>query len=201
MPFTSFDPRTHGFHFPNAFENHVLGDLITTRGRCGGMAFAAYDYFLAKLPIPTHRPGDFGPGQAVPPDGSELADYIFKRLIDGFVANAGHWLNVALNPSFDVVQSTKREILDILGTIDLGQPVPLGLIATRDLFKIGSNHQVLAYGYELSDDRSSVILAEFFNYKYTAAERRESPDGVLCGTELRRVSRSPSKAQPARSRP
>src|SRR5690348_4708372 len=53
----AFDPATHGFAFPNAFVNEVLtlpnGARITTAGRCGGMAYAALDYFLAGQPVPT----------------------------------------------------------------------------------------------------------------------------------------------------
>ena len=48
MPRTSFTPRQHGFHFDNDFVNRTatlpgFGE-IETRGRCGGMAYAALDF-------------------------------------------------------------------------------------------------------------------------------------------------------------
>jgi hypothetical protein len=41
MPGTRFDPRLHGFHFANTVR--VAGVTVTTRGRCGGMAYAVLD--------------------------------------------------------------------------------------------------------------------------------------------------------------
>src|SRR5437016_11063136 len=40
-----FVPSRDGFHFSNNFTNHLLCG-ITTAGRCGGMAYAALDYYL-----------------------------------------------------------------------------------------------------------------------------------------------------------
>src|SRR5206468_2750376 len=95
------------------------------------------------LPIPTHRPGDFGGNSRVPPDGSRLADDIFARLLDSFFDNAGYWFDVVANPFFDPIALTKDQIPRVLGSIDVGRPVPLGLIATRNLLEIGSNHVVV----------------------------------------------------------
>jgi len=62
MPRTAFTPQQHGLHFTNAFVNRVyvpgIG-LIETLRRCGGMAYAALDYFWSRLPIPAHRTEDF----------------------------------------------------------------------------------------------------------------------------------------------
>jgi hypothetical protein len=91
VPRTGFDPSKHGFHFANGFEGKVaivpgFGEL-PTRGRGGGMAFAALDYWYTGLPVPTHRPQDF-PGGSVPEDGTRLADYIYKRLSDSFATSS-----------------------------------------------------------------------------------------------------------------
>src|SRR5437763_33144 len=74
-----FVPGRDGFHFSNNFTNHLLFG-ITTIGRCGGMAYAALDYYLAGLPVPTHTAIDFGPSR-VPADGTILADYLWWRQI------------------------------------------------------------------------------------------------------------------------
>ena len=82
----AFDPATHGFAFPNAFVNEVLtlpnGAKITTAGRCGGMAYAALDYFLAGQPVPRLRADLWTPGR-VPPDSHWLAQLFTQRLRKG----------------------------------------------------------------------------------------------------------------------
>src|SRR5438132_8353868 len=90
MPRNKFDPKKHGFAFANQFVNHVLtlpdGQEITTRGRCGGMAFAALDYYFAGLPVPKNV--------ILPPDGTLLADYIMKRLIDSFSLSGAKFMTL-----------------------------------------------------------------------------------------------------------
>ena len=87
MPTTAFIPSRHGFHFRNDFAGKQVivpgfGE-VPTRGRGGGMAYAALDYWYAGLPVPTHRAEDFG-SAGVPHDGSRLSDYLYKRLFDSF---------------------------------------------------------------------------------------------------------------------
>jgi hypothetical protein len=83
----AFGPRVHGFHFANDLVDKAVivpgyGE-VATDGRCGGMAFAALDYWSAGLPVPSHRPDNF-PDRAVPEDGTRLADVIHKRLFDSY---------------------------------------------------------------------------------------------------------------------
>jgi hypothetical protein len=85
-----FTARQNGWHFNNEFVNKLFGGLLETQGLCGGMAYSALDYYFSDLPIPTHRPGDFGPDATVPPDG-RLHSMIFNRLIDSFADNFGKW--------------------------------------------------------------------------------------------------------------
>lgn len=149
--------------FPGAFLLMAFGPRIASRiargtpdsyGLCGGMAFAALDYW---------RQG--GP-QAVatmfatrPQVGTALHRYLWRRLIDSLAANAHvflAWVAVlhllpALPPfnggAGSLLRSTRGEWRKLRDLIDSGQPVPLGLIGeTRDPF---SDHQVLAYGYEV----------------------------------------------------
>src|SRR5262249_1872093 len=162
MSHTSFDPVKHGFHFPNTFVNHVIFNY-ETRGLCGGMAFAALDYFYAGLPVPTHTPGDFGAGNTSPPPGARLHDYIFERMIDSLFENLGTWARVYLDPFFDPVRHTKRKLPELLGTLDLGRPVPLGLIFNRNLAQFGLSHQLDAVGYDLSANGDSLTLFLYDN--------------------------------------
>jgi hypothetical protein len=154
-----FDPALHGFLFPNAFVNQVatlpgIGP-VTTRGRCGGMAFAALDYLLGGHPIPKYTAALFG--ARVPPDGHWLADYIYARLLHSFAVPSSvkyvNWTAASDHATVlggkGVTRWTKEEEFPRLrALIDAGQPVALGLIQARSLTDIGSNHQVLAYGYE-----------------------------------------------------
>jgi len=96
MPRTSFTSQQHNFHFANTFVNQVAtlpgGLRIETYGRCGGMAYAALDYYLAGLPVP--------PDTTTPPDGNWLADYIYSRLLDCFFnTSAIRYVISALNSS------------------------------------------------------------------------------------------------------
>ena len=155
----AFDPAAHGFAFPNAFVNVVLqlpnGAKITTAGRCGGMAYAALDYFLPGQPVPRWRSDLYGPGR-VPPDGHWLAQYFTARLRDSFFTGSAAkfvtWSLHSDDPTWvfkGVSRWTKEEELPrLVASIDRGRPVVLGLVVARSLGAIGDNHQVVAYGYE-----------------------------------------------------
>ncbi|GIH12368.1 hypothetical protein [Rugosimonospora africana] len=161
MPDTAFRAGKNGFHFPNNFVNHIVtlhvplhGAVdVTTGGRCGGMAYAALDYFHAGLPVPTHETGDFADG--VPPDGSVLAGYIYHRLIDSFLTgSATKFIAWTLRPDHDILRlpgvhtRTSQELVRIRRSIDRGDPVVLGLLRSTLLTDLGDNHQVVCYGYD-----------------------------------------------------
>ncbi|QIZ08330.1 hypothetical protein HFZ78_17705 [Priestia megaterium] len=155
-----FDPAVHGFLFPNKFVNSIANipgyGQVTTQGRCGGMAFAALDYFLKGIPVPKYTGNLFN--AQVPPDGHWLADYIYSRLMDSFLVPSSikyvHWTLASDHSTVfggkGVTRWTKEEEFPKLRSlIDAGRPVVLGLIDATNLGEIGSkNHQVLAYGYE-----------------------------------------------------
>jgi hypothetical protein len=70
--------------------NAALGKLISSAadgryGRCGGMAFAAYDFYQDGRQVD-------GFGTTIPPEGSDLGEYILKRLIDSLGLNAKKFL-------------------------------------------------------------------------------------------------------------
>ncbi|WP_324674159.1 hypothetical protein [Hymenobacter sp. GOD-10R] len=153
-----FHPGRNGFHFRNDFTNQVLG-VIKTKGLCGGMALAVFNYARHHLPIPTHQGGaGYWPGyldqgqlldQGVPPNNSRLRTYIFNLQMSSF-ASAGPFItapwigrrdnyNWALNDEFPKIKRA----------IDQGKFILLGLRSDRDGDPIG--HQTLCYGYDDSN--------------------------------------------------
>jgi hypothetical protein len=163
----SFLPSVDGFGFSNSWPDEPAVVVPTPFGRlalgnaaaglCGGMVFAALDYWHAHLAAPAARPAG----------GSPLYAYIVKRLIDSWHLPAGvaqyyHWMNVPDGDSgFDVLGHHVvterglgwRTVVEqwplVRASLDAGTPVPLGLVtvASARPKDLGRNHQVLAYGY------------------------------------------------------
>ena len=75
MPKTTFDPKLHGFHFSNNDIKWTIGlqeaPLAEGKALCGGMAYAALDYFIARSTIP--------PVVNAPVEGTPLHKYIYDR--------------------------------------------------------------------------------------------------------------------------
>lgn len=165
-----FLPSVSGFRFRNAFPRVPLrrigipgvvsvpiGDA--SNGLCGGMVFAARDYFeLRRSP----------PADTEPPSDGPLFDYLVSRLFDSFSLPLGplrylelmdpllrdgesFWSRLGLAPRGRVWRMARDEWPKIRAEIDRGHPCPLGLVRVRstDPFDLKENHQVLAFGYEL----------------------------------------------------
>jgi hypothetical protein len=131
-------------------------------GLCGGMAFAALDYWHegGVEAVATRFP-------ARPAPGSPEHAYLWRRLIESLVAN-GHvfiaWMAVLHlvpeQPPFNggapwLLRRSRAEWKKLRDHINAEQPVPIGLIgSTRDPFL---DHQVLAYGYEESGPETGRI--------------------------------------------
>ncbi len=184
VPTTGFVPSRHGFHFGNDFAGKLVivpgfGE-VPTRGRGGGMAFAALDYWYSGVPVPTHQAGDFE-GGGVPHDGSRLSDYLYKRLFDSFATSTGRqfvtWALAADQPTWadpGVVARTRQEQLPRLRrTIDAGRPVVLGLVAASTLEDLAANHQVVAFGYE-ADGAAGAVRVHVYD------PDRPDQEVVLC---------------------
>src|SRR5262245_1144060 len=146
--FTNFFPsgpvvtlRLPGLHLP-------LGDAA--KGLCGGMAFAARDYFEAGR----EPPRDPEP----PPGGSPLFYYFVIRLWQSFNLPSGplkYYLWQTL-PDLDSrwrrgirTRTMRDEWPRIRAELDRGRLSPLGFNRYRTFnpLRLGDNHQVLAYGY------------------------------------------------------
>jgi len=168
---TGFRPDVHGFAFPNAFVDVFAtlpnGTTITTRGRCGGMAYLSLDLFHAGAPAPRWGSGLWAP-QRVPPDDNWLADAIRARLFDSFrVLSAASFLtwSVLADGSMGPLKGVRRrtaedELPQVVKAIDDGRPVPLGLVVARSIGAVGTNHQVVAHGYVREGDVTSVLITD-----------------------------------------
>lgn len=183
----NFFPNVSGFHFSNTtwpsvplLTINVLGQNIpigdASNGLCGGMVYAARDFFQSGIPI--------WPDTTAPSSGT-LFDYIVRRLFDSFdlalppppppppfltltppfgPGPATYmWLMDPALPDHETIASNAglaphgrawvmvmEEWPKIQADIDGGMLSPIGLIEIKsaDPTQMGMNHQVLAYGYE-----------------------------------------------------
>ena len=171
-----FLPSQHGFSFRNAWPSEPAVTLSTPLGRidvgnasaglCGGMVFAALDYWHAGvLPVA---------GQPSP--GEPLYAHIVRRLIDSWHLPAGvaqyyQWMNLPDGDTgFDVLRrhvvvdrglawrSIRVQWAQIRSDLDLGTPAALGVVtvASSKPADLALNHQVLAYAYDLSGAEASI---------------------------------------------
>lgn len=167
MPTTPFDPAVHGFRFNNRFVN-VIATLpgvpkLRTNGRCGGMAYAALDYFSQHRAAPIFVPT---PPARVPPDGHPLADYLLRRQLESFANDSAlRFISWTVFPdeglpfAKGVRHWTAAEIRGVKSSIDRGDPVVIGLVGARSLSDVGRrNHQAVAFGYQLVAGGVDVLI-------------------------------------------
>jgi hypothetical protein len=172
---TDFLPSRHAFGFSNSWPAEpavVLPFPVCSlrignaaRGLCGGMVFAALDYWHARAEPPAARPDA----------GTPLYQFIVRRLVDSWNIPAGvlryyRWMNL---PDGDVrlarpprlrrgvgSRTIQQHWPRVRASIDAGRPAALGVVTmqTRWPGMLGHNHQVLAYGYETSGSQVSIAV-------------------------------------------
>ena len=165
-----FSPLTDGFAFTNSWPSAPAVSIPTpfgsigignaAAGLCGGMVFAALDYWHAQKP----------PTVSLPAPGTPLYQFIVRRLIDSWHVPAGvaeyyQWMNLPDgDSSFTILgrsvvsqrglswRTIVQQWPQVKGSLDAGVPVPLGLVtvASSNPGQLGHNHQVLAWGYQLA---------------------------------------------------
>jgi hypothetical protein len=170
VPATGFVPSRNGLRFRNTFPPgpvlslHSIGlpqvGIGNARGGlCGGMVFAACDYYDAGRSVPP---------EATPPlAGSPMFGYIARRQFDSFALPRGvlQYQRYMVRPdgNYRRFGATRPGLSwltivqhwpDVRRSLDAGHPIPLGLVAARGLnpLELGRNHVVLAYDYRLTDD-------------------------------------------------
>lgn len=139
MKRTKFIPEIHAFNFVNDFKNQVKTLWLIkfeTNGLCGGMSFAALDYYNANMRRPEYN--------------RSFYKYLMKRQLDSFKFKDG-WKYFQWTRKSDgsiVPKTLKNEIPKAKRKIDRGEPCILGLIGAKRVRDIGrNNHQVVCYGY------------------------------------------------------
>lgn len=157
---TSFLPSVNGWKFTNswpAVPNRVINLGLfgipignASDGMCGGMVWAAIDYFMAGRSIP--------PLATAPPNLQDpYFNFVAERLYDSFELPMGPvntyipYMSAQFPADKRPYVTIKEAIPRIRACIAQGQPAPLGLIgAISDniIADLGKNHQVLAYSYK-----------------------------------------------------
>ncbi len=156
--FEGFQPSRHGFAFVNSFSGSPLPidlgskatNLPSSFGLCGGMSFAAADYFLAhKAPPLDTRP---------PTQGTPLYTYLYKRQATsiGPMGAMGlkfiQWMRLPTTGAGSTHELTLQELPGIVAALSRHEPVVLGLVlvTAAETPEPWHNHQVLAYGLDES---------------------------------------------------
>lgn len=154
-----FLPSTHGFHFANRFPSVPafslglgaihMGIGNAAWGLCGGMCFVVRDRFER--------------GQGVPPDvmppaaGTPLFRELAHRQLDSWDwivrVPLAFWRMALASPA----ERHRRTVADawprIRAEIDAGRLAMVGLVrlTAPNPLHLGRNHQVAAYGYDLTE--------------------------------------------------
>jgi len=147
-----FLPSADGFAFANDWPAGpavriplLVGSLPignAARGLCGGMVFAALDYWHAGI----------GPPPSKPDAGTPLFRFVVRRLVASWRIPAGvaryyRWMR---RGDADLARRTiGRQWPAVRAGIDAGAPAALGVVtvASANPLLLGANHQVLAYAY------------------------------------------------------
>jgi hypothetical protein len=178
-----FRPSADGFAFTNSWPSQPAVRVSTPLGRlslgnaagglCGGMVFAALDYWHAGVVPPTTRPGQDDP----------LYGFVVRRLIDSWHVPSGvlqyyQWMTL---PDADrVVTVLGHDVASERGlswrtlavewpqvreTLDAGGAVPLGLVtvASANPKDLALNHQVLACSYTVSGGRDGRVTVQVYD--------------------------------------
>jgi DNA-binding beta-propeller fold protein YncE len=145
---SQFQPLAHGFHFANNFTGRVQGfDLAATPfGLSGGMVYAALDTFNL---------GWGAPPDTKPPAVGSVREYLSKREIDGLGANNSAlvkrfhlWQSYPASGPTGLPQRSLGEFERVLRPkLDLGVPVPVGVVRAKPGRPVWENREVLATGY------------------------------------------------------
>jgi hypothetical protein len=180
---SDFLPSRDGFAFTNSwpsapavnvrtpFGSIGIGDAAD--GLCGGMVFAALDYWHARNQPPTARPAP----------GSPLYKYLVRRLIVSWNIPAGiaryyQWMNlpdgdrrVTADGRYLFTQRgvSQRTVATqwprMKASLDAGIPAVLAVVtvASANPAKLRHNHQVLAFGYALSGPSGHEVTVRVYD--------------------------------------
>jgi len=155
---TEFLPHTHGFPFKNAFEQRLplhydlpLSGMVdineVSDGLCGGMCFAALDYFKA--------------GQRPPAVADErLLSFLRDRQVDSLrVATILKIIEgLLLEDDEGKAHLLNRELPKLRRRLEKGQPAVLALLHPHAQAGQTASHFVIAAGYELDKQNNQLTV-------------------------------------------
>src|SRR5574341_182619 len=144
--------------------DQVAQALVQPYGLCGGMAFAALDYYRRPdIPFPRGDTLDNLPTHTTP-EGARLRDYLWHRLVKSLAANAAtflawmaflHYLPDPEAGKQWLGKRTLREWQSLKQHLTAGRPWPIGLVGTTE--DPTQNHQVVACACDARADGTQVI--------------------------------------------
>ncbi len=181
-----FSPSSSGFHFANAFPHAPLREISVpgigsipigdaANGLCGGMSYTVGDLWTAHVAPP--------PDTSPPAADSPAFEYIVDRQLDSFADGQvpfrfyelmsptrpdrePAWADLLGHLSIDQHSRTyvmvHEEWPAIKADLDAGSLSMLGLIrvVSLDPRQLGHNHQVAAYGYDLSGTSLTLSICD-----------------------------------------
>jgi hypothetical protein len=132
-----FKPEIHGFQFSNQQIEWAFGP-ISGKMLCGGMIYAALDYFISETQIPRLK--------KIPPIGNPVNNYIYKRQWTAHKNTAykftKYWLKKDSHEEFEKLKYH----------LNLGQAVPVCFYGS-----FGKGHHTLGIAAETGDEISFEI--------------------------------------------
>ena len=160
---TQFSPALNGFRFINRFEINLpirfklplagmvdLNDVVL--GLCGGMCFAALDYYYANKPFPDVHDVDSL--------DSRLVTFLASRQLDslriGTILKIIEWMIVEDKDA--AARTWRYEVPKLRRMLDKGEPAVLCLIRVQGLDNPTKNHQVLATGYDFDPNTGCLSI-------------------------------------------
>jgi len=145
---TNFSPDKHGFKFGNRGFKPYIGDAgsisLDFSGFCGGMTYAAGDYYYKNIPRPNQ---DYTPAPS-----TKLYEYISsrqKKSIENIAGQVGEFhSNILGNRNAEFWRwAVNEKLRQLVNNIDAGKPTPILMLRIgKDIW---DNHWVMAIGYDL----------------------------------------------------
>lgn len=131
MSESTFHPVVHGFHFSNNDIQWSWGPFSGT-ALCGGMIYAALDYFYTGMSIPVDT--------AAPAEGTNLQEYILDRQWTAHANTIPKFAGAYLSDFMQNLKESMPKVAELEAKIASGRPVVLCLTG------ISKGHHVLAIG-------------------------------------------------------
>jgi hypothetical protein len=144
---TSFNPSVNGFRFINTFGGE---DIIRWGGLCGGMVYAAMDYYRHGIPLPQQF--------FTPANRTVLQSYLYNRQNHSMWDVNSSWTDLEVSYNlrggelfrWGIENTGSGRLKEFRDAVDAGNYKPLGLFAGGVRGKDnadGGRHVVLGVGY------------------------------------------------------